>query len=159
MPILTWFGGFYTYGIISYVSTTWPGFISQYFPSWKTLPLFQPYLICLLFVQPSPSPQGWSLISWAPWVFVHMSYHVAYHDMTFMRAQSCPALCNPMDCSLPGSSVYGIILTRILEWVALPLRYMGSPSLSYIITIIISLRAPRWEPQRQNLCDVFFNPY
>ena len=32
--------------------------------------------------------------------------------------QSCPALCNPMDGSLPGSSVHGILQERILEWVA-----------------------------------------
>ena len=34
-------------------------------------------------------------------------------------AQSCPTLCNPMDCSLPGSSVHGIFQARILEWVAI----------------------------------------
>ena len=34
-------------------------------------------------------------------------------------AQSCPTLCNPVDCSLPGSSVHGIIQARILEWVAI----------------------------------------
>ena len=34
-------------------------------------------------------------------------------------AQLCPALCNPMDCSLPGSSVYTIVQARILEWVAI----------------------------------------
>ena len=34
--------------------------------------------------------------------------------------QSCPALCNPMDCSPPGSSVHGILQVRILEWVAVP---------------------------------------
>ena len=33
--------------------------------------------------------------------------------------KSCPTLCNPMDCSLPGSSVHGIFLVRILEWVAI----------------------------------------
>ena len=33
--------------------------------------------------------------------------------------QSCPTLCNPMDCSLPGSSVHGIFQTKILEWVAI----------------------------------------
>ena len=32
--------------------------------------------------------------------------------------QLCLALCNPMDCSLPGSSVNGILQARILEWVA-----------------------------------------
>ena len=39
-----------------------------------------------------------------------------------MRAQllsSCPTLCNPMDCGLPGSTVHGILKVRILEWVAI----------------------------------------
>ena len=35
-------------------------------------------------------------------------------------AQSCPTLCNPMDCSPPGSSVMGVLQARILEWVAMP---------------------------------------
>ena len=35
-------------------------------------------------------------------------------------AQSCPTLCDPMDCCLPGSSVHGILPARILEWVAIP---------------------------------------
>ena len=34
-------------------------------------------------------------------------------------AQSCPTLCDPMDCNLPGSSVHGILQARILEWVAI----------------------------------------
>ena len=34
-------------------------------------------------------------------------------------AQSCPTLCDPMDCSLPGFSVHGIFLARVLEWVAI----------------------------------------
>ena len=38
-----------------------------------------------------------------------------------VRAQSCPTLCNPEDCSPPGSSVHGISQVRILEWVAIPL--------------------------------------
>ena len=33
-------------------------------------------------------------------------------------AQSCPTLSNPMDCSLPGSSIHGIFQARVLEWVA-----------------------------------------
>ena len=33
--------------------------------------------------------------------------------------QSCLTLCNPMDCSPPGSSVHGILQARILEWVAI----------------------------------------
>ena len=35
-------------------------------------------------------------------------------------AESYPILCNPMDCSPPGSSVHGIFQARPLEWVAIP---------------------------------------
>ena len=33
--------------------------------------------------------------------------------------QSCPTLCDPIDCSLPGSSVHGIFQAIVLEWVAI----------------------------------------
>ena len=36
-------------------------------------------------------------------------------------AQSCPTLRDPMDCSLPGSSVHGIFQARVLEWGAIAL--------------------------------------
>ena len=35
-------------------------------------------------------------------------------------AQSCPTLCDPIDCISPGSSVHGILQARVLEWVAIP---------------------------------------
>ena len=38
-------------------------------------------------------------------------------------AQSCPTLHDPMDCSLPGSSVDGIFQARVLEWVAIAFSY------------------------------------
>ena len=34
-------------------------------------------------------------------------------------AQSCPTLCDPVDCSLPRSSIHGIFQARVLEWVAI----------------------------------------
>ena len=34
-------------------------------------------------------------------------------------SQSCPTLSNPMDCSLPGSSIHGIFQARVLEWGAI----------------------------------------
>ena len=37
-----------------------------------------------------------------------------------MLLQLCPTLCNPINCSPPGSSVHGILQVRILEWVAMP---------------------------------------
>ena len=39
-------------------------------------------------------------------------------------AQSCPTLRDPMDCSLPGSSIHGIFQARVLEWVPLPSPYI-----------------------------------
>ena len=52
-------------------------------------------------------------------------------------AQLCPTLCDPMDCSLSGSSIHGIFKARILEWVAIsfsrgssrPRIEPGSPAL------------------------------
>ena len=40
------------------------------------------------------------------------------NSVLFSVAQSCLTLWDPMDCSLPGSSVHGILQARILEWVA-----------------------------------------
>ena len=39
-------------------------------------------------------------------------------------AQPCPTLHDPMDCSLPGSSVHGIFQTRVLEWGAIAFSTM-----------------------------------
>ena len=40
-------------------------------------------------------------------------------------AQSCPTLSNPMDCSLPGSSIHGISQARVLEWGAIAFSRAG----------------------------------
>ena len=40
--------------------------------------------------------------------------------MKVLVTQSCPTLCNAMDCSPPGSSVHGILQARILEWAPCP---------------------------------------
>ena len=41
--------------------------------------------------------------------------------------QSCPTLCDPMDCSLPGFSIHGILQARTLEWVAISFsNYYGT---------------------------------
>ena len=51
----------------------------------------------------------------------HISNH--YQILTCMihphSLQLCPTLCDLMDCSMPGSSVHGILQARILEWVAI----------------------------------------
>ena len=57
-----------------------------------------------------------NLLLWDDWK--SSTYFSTWNS--FVRvAQSSPTLCDPMDCSLPGSSVHGILQTRILEWVAI----------------------------------------
>ena len=49
--------------------------------------------------------------------------HMFWSDFVCVCAKSLQShltLCDPMDCSLPGSSVHGILQARILEWVAVP---------------------------------------
>ena len=56
-------------------------------------------------------------------------FFILYHVLTYYRIYSCLPLCsvaqswptlwNPTNCSLPGSSVHGILQARILEWVAI----------------------------------------
>ena len=43
--------------------------------------------------------------------------------------QSCPTLSDPMDCSLPGSSVHGIFQARVLEWGAIAFSVGGGNTL------------------------------
>ena len=47
------------------------------------------------------------------------SFHY-YRKNTVLVAQSCPTLCDHMDCSPPGFSVHGVLQAGILEWVAIP---------------------------------------
>ena len=61
-------------------------------------------------------------------VFGHLVWHLLSLKYLFCFSsskawsevtQSCPTLCDPVDCSPPGSSVHGILQARILEWVAI----------------------------------------
>ena len=45
--------------------------------------------------------------------------HVGEFQLAAKSIQSCLTLCDPMDCSLPGFSVHGILQARTLEWVAI----------------------------------------
>ena len=48
--------------------------------------------------------------------------------------QSCLTLCDPMDCSLPGSSIHGIFQARVLEWGAIAFSYYTTISLHILIS-------------------------
>ena len=78
-----------------------------------------------------------------------------------MRAkslQSCPTLCDPIEkiCSLPGSSVHGILPARILEWVAIPFsRGSSQPRdrtrISYVSCIGRQVLLPLAPPGKTNM--------
>ena len=46
--------------------------------------------------------------------------------VTERATQSCPTLCDPMDCSPPGSSIHGVSQAGVLEWVAIPFSRASS---------------------------------
>ena len=49
-------------------------------------------------------------------------------------AQSCPTLSDPMECSLPGSSIHGIFQARVLEWVAVAFSHLITYSPQFPVT-------------------------
>ena len=59
-------------------------------------------------------------------------------------AQSCPTLCDPMDCSPPGSSVHEIFQARILEWVAISYSRGSSPYRDQIHISLVSCATGRF---------------
>ena len=82
--------------------------------------------------------------------------------------QLCPTLCNPMDCSQPGSSDHGIFQARILEWVAMPTSRgscrprdqtwascLGSPALQ---ADSLPFGPPSFQTQRV-MCWLHLKPY
>ena len=54
-----------------------------------------------------------------------------------VRAQLCPTLHDPTDCSLPGSSVHEISQAIILEWVAISSRGSSNPGMETSISCIV----------------------
>ena len=62
-------------------------------------------------------------------------------------AQSCPTLSDPMDCSLPGSSIHGIFQARVLEWGAIAfsvglLSYNTNTLIIQAYFNLVSIRTP-----------------
>ena len=94
------------------------------------------------FTDKSPRPQWfsiieterfsiWAYVSWCPSYFLfsfkgagfthlHSPDSLATFSVCAKLLQLCLTLCNPADCSPPGSFVHGTVPTRILEWVAVP---------------------------------------
>ena len=77
---------------------------------------------------PWAGPRGWGLCRLSKFRVTYGVVKLASQENNSPKsskckafvAQSCLSLCDPRDCSLPGSSVHGILQARILEWVTIP---------------------------------------
>ena len=71
-------------------------------------------------------PNCLSTDDWLKKYAVYMCVYMCMYAYTCVHAQLCPTLCDPMDCSLPRSSVHRILQARILEWVAISFSRVSS---------------------------------
>ena len=74
--------------------------------------IFFPKTHSLCLMRKTSDRQNWEIFSWM--------------CMCAKSLQLCLTLCDPMDCSPPGSSVHGILQAKILEWVAVPFSRASS---------------------------------
>ena len=77
-----------------------------------------------LFVTPVDIPDS----SWLRFPCLHRHSVLLWPAHVLLIAQSCLILCNPIDYSLPGSTLHGILQARILEWIAIPFSRASSLS-------------------------------
>ena len=66
--------------------------------------------------QPTRLPHPWDSLGKNTGVGCHFLLHCVKVKSESEVTQLCPTLSNPMDCSLPGSSIHGIFQARVLEW-------------------------------------------
>ena len=65
--------------------------------------------------------------------------------------QSCPTLCNPKNCSPPGSSVHGILQARMLEWVAISFSKQRVTCSNGTSDTVGRLRAPQHQAREEQV--------
>ena len=63
------------------------------------------------------------VLDWGAIAFSTIAHAAAAAAAAAKSLQSCPTLCDPIDGSLPGSAVPGILQARTLEWVAISFSY------------------------------------
>ena len=116
----------------------------------------------------------WELISMVLWltlrgkVFLKARKKKSCYLWTVLKvkiAQSCLTLCDPMDYSLPGSSVHGILRVRILEWIDVPFSRGSSQPRDWIqVSRIAGWFFTSWATSEAQMCDRlisnhFFEPF
>ena len=98
--------------------------------------------------QPTRLPSPWDSPGKNPGVGCHFLLQCLKVKSESEVTQSRPTLSDPMDCSLPGSSVHGIFQARVLEWGAFP-----SPELFHSTLYIGS-----WVPEDMPGCEATCEP-
>ena len=89
--------------------------------------------------QPTRSPRPWDSPGKNTGVGCHFLLQCMKVKSESEVTQSCPALRDPMDCSLPGSSAHGIFQARVLEWVAVAFSKLLVPT-SYLFHLFCKKR-------------------
>ena len=99
-------------------------FLKSILMRWESLGrTFSPYFIWNGFDSKRLQSLFFSRCVQIRWAIAPWYHRMGVHAKSL---QSCLTLCDPMDCSLPGSSVHGTLQERILQWVAMPFS-RGSP--------------------------------
>ena len=82
---------------------------------------WQTYLSQVIKVKINSHKPNWEYINliWCQKRTFYLRVFFAKNDWFCVCAQSCPTFCDPMEYSLPGSSVHGILQARILVWIAI----------------------------------------
>ena len=88
-----------------------------------------------LWWQPTRLPRPWDSPGKNTGVGCHFLLQCMKVKSESEVTESCPTLSDPMDCSLPGSSVHGIFQARVLEWGAI--AFSGSLQQHYVILHIL----------------------
>ena len=90
--------------------------------------------VAISFSRGSSRPRGWTRVFcvtgrfFTIWATREAQSGGCHRKVKVLVAQSCPTLCNSMDCSPPGFSAHGILQARILEWVFISSSRWSSPS-------------------------------
>ena len=82
--------------------------------------------------QPTRLPRPWDFLGKNTGVGCHFLFQCMKMKSESEVTQSCPALRDPMDCSLPSFSAHGIFQARALEWVAIAFSIMKTDILLFL---------------------------
>ena len=96
------------------------------------------------------------------YVYLIFKYKWTKNEWVSEVTQLCPTLCDPMDCSLPGSSVHGIFQAIVLEWIAISFsRGSSQPRDRTQVSRIVDRRFTIWATREvkwtKEIANIFFS--